>query len=55
MNKSILEVVHSTAKGLYNGGLLDKAAMEKFNAKCLPKNNKKHITKKTALAAKKKK
>ena len=36
MNKSILEVVHEDAKGLYEAGLMDEETMRKFDALCLP-------------------
>jgi putative transcriptional regulator len=34
--KSILEVVHESAKGLYDVGLLEKETMHTFDALCLP-------------------
>lgn len=36
MNKSILEVVHESAKGLYDAGLMDVETMHTFDAMCLP-------------------
>ncbi len=36
MKKSILEVVHETAKGLFDIGLMDAKTMQSFDAKCLP-------------------
>lgn len=36
MKKSILEVVHETAKGLYDVGSLDIKTMHNFDAMCLP-------------------
>lgn len=36
MNKSILEVVHESAKGLYDAGLMDIKTMHTFDAMCLP-------------------
>jgi putative transcriptional regulator len=36
MNKSILEVVHESAKGLYDAGLMDVQTMHTFDAICLP-------------------
>ena len=33
---SILEVVHETAKGLYDAGIMDESAMHEFEALCLP-------------------
>lgn len=35
-DKSILEVVHETAKGLYDAGLMDVKTMHNFDVKCLP-------------------
>jgi putative transcriptional regulator len=35
-SKSILEVVHETAKGLYDAGLMDIKTMHNFDVKCLP-------------------
>jgi putative transcriptional regulator len=35
MKKSILEVVHESAKGLFDIGLLDAKTMHSFDAKCL--------------------
>lgn len=36
MNKSILEVVHESVKGLYDAKLVDAETMHNFDAKCLP-------------------
>ena len=36
MNKSILEVVHESAKGLHDAGLMDLKTMHTFDAMCLP-------------------
>lgn len=36
MGKSILEVVHKSAKGLYDAGIVDKTTMHEFDALCLP-------------------
>lgn len=36
MDKSILEVVHESAKSLYDAELLDATTMRKFDALCLP-------------------
>lgn len=36
MEKSILEVVHETAKDFYDAGVMDKMTMHKFDALCLP-------------------
>ena len=36
MDKSILEVVHETAKGLYDVRLVDATTMHKFDELCLP-------------------
>jgi DNA-binding transcriptional regulator YiaG len=36
MKKSILEVVHESAKGLLEIGLIDAKTMHSFDAKCLP-------------------
>ena len=36
-NKSILEVVHETAKGLYEIGLVDEQKMREFDNLCLPR------------------
>ena len=35
-NKSILEVVHETAKGLYEIGLVDEQKMREFDNLCFP-------------------
>lgn len=37
MDKSILEVVHETAKDLYDAELLSPTTMREFDALCLPK------------------
>lgn len=37
MEKSIQEVVHETAKGLYDIGLMDVQTMRDFDSMCLPK------------------
>ncbi len=36
MKKSILKVVHESAKGLYDAGLLEAETMRTFDALCLP-------------------
>ena len=36
MKKSILKVVHESAKGLFDIGLIDAKTMHTFDAKCLP-------------------
>ena len=36
MKKSILKVVHESAKGLFDIGLMDAKTMHSFDAKCLP-------------------
>ena len=36
MNKSILEVVHETARDLHAAGGMDDMTLRKFDAKCLP-------------------
>ncbi|EKD70110.1 MAG: DNA-binding protein [uncultured bacterium] len=36
MKKSILKVVHSSAKGLRKAGLIDQATMHEFDALCIP-------------------
>jgi putative transcriptional regulator len=36
MNKSILEAVHSSAKDLQEGGVMDEVTMREFDALCLP-------------------
>jgi putative transcriptional regulator len=36
MDKSILEVVHESAKGLYDAGVIDVTTMHEFDALCLP-------------------
>lgn len=35
MDKSILEVVHESAKGLYDAGIVDATTMHEFDALCL--------------------
>ncbi len=36
MDKSILEVVHESAKGLYDAGIIDVTTMHDFDTLCLP-------------------
>jgi len=36
MDNSILDVVHDTAKGLHNAGVMDVQTMREFDAACLP-------------------
>ncbi len=36
MKKSILEVVHDSAKGLYDVNVIDATTMHEFDAMCLP-------------------
>lgn len=36
MDDSILDVVHSTAKGLHDAGVMDAQTMREFDAACLP-------------------
>lgn len=36
MSKSILDVVHGSAKGLHDAGVMDTMTMRKFDALCLP-------------------
>jgi putative transcriptional regulator len=36
MKKSILEVVHESAKGLFDAGLMDVKTMHTFDTMCLP-------------------
>jgi putative transcriptional regulator len=36
MKKSIIEVVHESAKGLYDAGLINPKTMRSFDAMCLP-------------------
>lgn len=36
MDKSILEVVHESAKGLYDAGIIDATTMHEFDTLCLP-------------------
>jgi putative transcriptional regulator len=36
MKQSILEVVHESAQGLYDAGLVDVKTMRTFDAMCLP-------------------
>ena len=40
MDQSISEVVHETAKDLYEAELIDITAMRKFDALCLSENKK---------------
>ena len=40
MEKSISEVVHETAKGLYDAGVMDAKTMRKYDALCLPEIHK---------------
>lgn len=35
MNKSILEVVHESVKGLYDAGVVDATTMHEFDSLCL--------------------
>jgi putative transcriptional regulator len=35
-NESILSVVHETAKGLRNAGVMDEMTMREFDILCLP-------------------
>ncbi len=37
MDKSILEVVHESAKGLHEAGVMNDLTMREFDALCLPK------------------
>jgi len=37
MDKSIIEVMHETAKGLHRAGAMDDVTMREFDALCLPK------------------
>lgn len=37
MDKSILEVVHESAKGLHEAGVMNDVTMREFDALCLPK------------------
>ena len=37
MDKSILEVVHETAKGLNQAGLMDAKTLHEFDTICLPR------------------
>ena len=37
MKKSILDVVHSSAKGLYDAGIVDATTMHEFDVLCLPR------------------
>lgn len=39
MDKSILEVVHDSAKGLHDSGIMDPVTMREFDALCLPEVN----------------
>lgn len=36
MDKSILDVVHDSAKGLYDAGVIDATTMHEFDSLCLP-------------------
>jgi putative transcriptional regulator len=36
MDKSILDVVHDSAKGLYDAGIVDSTTMHEFDSLCLP-------------------
>lgn len=36
MKKSILDVVHDSAKGLYDAGVVDATTMHEFDSLCLP-------------------
>lgn len=36
-SKSVLKVVHETARGLHDAGLMDAKTMRDFNVLCLPK------------------
>lgn len=36
MDKSILETVHDSVKGLYDAGIVDATTMHEFDALCLP-------------------
>lgn len=36
MDKSILEVVYESAKGLYDAGIIDVTTMHEFDTLCLP-------------------
>jgi putative transcriptional regulator len=36
MKKSILDVVHGSAKGLYDAGIVDATTMHEFDVLCLP-------------------
>ena len=36
MDKSILDVVHDSAKGLYKAGVMDDVTLREFDALCLP-------------------
>ena len=37
MTKSILEVVHESAKDLHDAGVMDQTTMREFDALCLPR------------------
>lgn len=37
MNDDILSVIHDTAKGLHDAGVMDKQTMREFDELCLPK------------------
>lgn len=36
MDKSILETVHDSVKGLYDAGIVDATTMHEFDVLCLP-------------------
>jgi putative transcriptional regulator len=36
-NKTLKEVIHETAKGFYESGVMDEQTMREFDAICLPK------------------
>ena len=36
MDKSILDVVHESAKDLHDAGVMDEVTMREFDALCLP-------------------
>ncbi len=40
MKKTITEVVHESAKGLYDAGLMDSTTMREFDSLCLPEIHK---------------
>ena len=45
MDKSILEVVHESAKDMYEIGLMDEKTMREFDELCLPKTKHQEIKK----------